>query len=372
MPWELKLTSSVNFLAKAELQTLIDKLVSSGYECIGPRVHEHAIVFAPISKISELPIGIIDIQAPGEYRLVQTNEQDYFRWNNGPQSLKPLVFKPEETLWSCAKTADGSLHFEKNRVGRKKRAVIGIRQCDIAALFLQDKHFLHDHNKDEFYRDRRQDLFLVAVNCIRSADTCFCASTGDGPRAHYGYDISLTELEDGFLIHALSQQGLELASQLPVRSASQEEMALADRLMNVATQQQRRLPSHNLNTMLFDRLKDARWQEIAARCLSCGNCTAVCPTCFCHSENEKPALDGQLSQHTRQWDSCFNQEHSYIHGITIRAETQHRYRQWLTHKFGSWHDQYGRSGCVGCGRCISWCPVGIDVTEELNAFASEA
>jgi len=113
-------------------------------------------------------------------------------------------------------------------------------------------------------------------------------------------------------------------------------------------------------------LDNDAWHDIAARCLSCGNCTLVCPTCFCHSENDVAELDGKTSSHYRDWDSCFSQGHSYIHGITIRSETSQRYRQWLTHKFASWHDQYGRSGCVGCGRCITWCPVGIDVTESIT------
>ena len=133
-------------------------------------------------------------------------------------------------------------------------------------------------------------------------------------------------------------------------------------MQEAAQQQTRSLPSHNLRDALFANLEHPRWEDVAERCLSCGNCTSVCPTCFCHSETDETALDGDHSLHARQWDSCFTQGHSYIHGMTIRADTRTRYRQWLTHKLGSWHDQYGRSGCVGCGRCIAWCPVGIDIT----------
>jgi Fe-S-cluster-containing hydrogenase component 2 len=125
-----------------------------------------------------------------------------------------------------------------------------------------------------------------------------------------------------------------------------------------------------LRAALFANLDHPRWEDVAARCLACANCTSVCPTCFCHGETEQPALDGTGSEHARQWDSCFTAGHSYIHGLTVRADRRARYRQWLTHKLGSWHEQYGRSGCVGCGRCIAWCPVGIDITEEANAIAS--
>jgi ferredoxin len=137
-----------------------------------------------------------------------------------------------------------------------------------------------------------------------------------------------------------------------------------------AQRQSRRILSRNLRDPLFANLEHPRWDEVAERCLSCGNCVAVCPTCFCHAEREQPALDGQTSEHVRQWDTCYSVGHSYLHGFLVRPDTRTRYRQWLTHKLGGWHDQYGRSGCVGCGRCITWCPVGIDITEEAAAVCA--
>jgi sulfhydrogenase subunit beta (sulfur reductase) len=251
-------------------------------------------------------------------------------------------------------------------------AIIGVRACDIAALYILDKHFLHEEKKDPYYLARRQQLFLVAVNCAHAADTCFCASTDDGPRVSYGYDVVLSELDDGFLIHGRSDKGLEIINKLTTSQSTVEQMQMAEEEIEQAAQQQtRRLPSRNLKQALFNNLEHSRWEEVARRCLACGNCTAVCPTCFCHAEDDMPALDGRASDYYRQWDSCFTQGHSYIHGITIRATTAQRYRQWLTHKLGSWHDQYGRSGCVGCGRCITWCPVGIDITEEVTAICEE-
>jgi ferredoxin len=217
---------------------------------------------------------------------------------------------------------------------------------------------------------RRASLFLVAVNCTHPSDTCFCASTGDGPAAQSSFDLLLDELDDGFVIRAGSKAGQKILKTIPVDTVTTEQQEEISNQNRRATEcQTRRLPSDNLEQVLFDNLDHPRWKMVAERCLSCGNCTSVCPTCFCYSEQDAGALDLTQSEHIREWDSCFTQGHSYIHGLTIRADTRLRYRQWLTHKLGSWHSQYGRSGCVGCGRCISWCPVGIDITEEVAAVA---
>lgn len=358
------------YLERTALQSLLDVVAARGYQCVGPTLQDHTIRYQPINSVNQLPEGLHDQQQPGQYRLTQTDDPRYFAWANGPQGLKPFVFASEEVLWRSKRLENGSLQFNQPRAAKNKVAVLGVRACDIAALYIQDKHFLQNQYKDPYYASRRQQLVIIAVNCTHPADTCFCASTGDGPHAAYGYDIALTELADGYLIEARSQFGREVLQQLPLGPATAEQMSAAESAVTNAAQQQRRLPSRNLNQALFANLEHAQWDDIAGRCLSCGNCTSVCPTCFCHSETEHPVLDGRLSEHRRQWDSCFTAGHSHIHGITIRANTGQRYRQWLTHKLGSWHDQYGRSGCVGCGRCISWCPVGIDITAEVSIICA--
>jgi ferredoxin len=359
------------YLPREALEALFGALRDSGHRVIGPRVRDGAIVFDELDTATELPAGWSDRQAPGSYRLEPGPDGRCFAWANGPQALKPMLFVPREILWRAVRDADG-LRFESAAAEAVKTAVIGVRSCDVAGLSLQDKHFLHKV-KDPWYRARREALLLVAVDCSHPAQTCFCASTGDGPGVTGGADLALNELDEGFLVRAYTDAGRAIRDALPLEEASAEQTARAGlELAAAAAAQTRQIPGRNLRDSLFASLDHPRWNDVAERCLSCGNCVSVCPTCFCHAEREQPSLDGSATEHLRQWDTCYSAEHSYLHGFLIRADTRLRYRQWLTHKLAGWHDQYGRSGCVGCGRCISWCPVGIDITEEAAALCAPA
>ncbi|MGC9457546.1 MAG: 4Fe-4S dicluster domain-containing protein [Halothiobacillaceae bacterium] len=358
------------FLPRHQLEALFDALRTQGYDCVGPRVRDGAIVYEPLEGAGDLPTGWRQTQSPGSYRMARAEDDRQFAWANGPQALKPLTFHPRETLWESSRDEQGGLSFSAASVDTRPTAVIGVRACDLAALALQEAHFCSGI-ADEAFRRRRESLLLVAVHCSHPAQTCFCASTGDGPKATEGFDIALHELEDGFLVEVGSARGREVVEALPLEEGSAARDQQAERQIEVAVEvQERSLPGGDLPTMLFERLHHPRWDEVADRCLSCGNCTAVCPTCFCNTELDQPTLDGEGSAHVRVWDSCFTAGHSYLHGIVIRSDTKFRYRQWLTHKLGSWVAQYGRSGCTGCGRCISWCPVGIDLTEEVHGICN--
>jgi ferredoxin len=356
------------FLPRSHLQRLIDALQAAGRQCIGPVERDGALVFEPIVAAEQLPVGVHDAQSPGSYTLRHSDSPRCFAWANGPQALKPLTFAAQEPLWQVKHNADG-LQFEAVTPEPPQLAVIGARGCDLAALRLQEAHFLDRTSGDPAFRVRRDALFVVAVDCAHPADTCFCASTGDGPAAGEGYDIALHELDDGFLVRADSMRGQDIVNVLGLAPASAaQQQAAAQQLQQAAAAQSRHLPAADLRDALFARQDHPHWAEVAGRCLACGNCTAVCPTCFCSSYEARPALDGDSAVHVREWDSCFSFEHSNLHGHALRDDISLRYRQWLTHKLGGWHDQYGRSGCTGCGRCISWCPVGIDLTVEVAAL----
>lgn len=362
-------TEHTVFLPHDRLGALLAAIRAGGWQCVGPRVEQGTIVMAPLAEDEDLPRGVQAEQAPGQYRLGTDAKRRHFAWANGPQAIKPLIFAPQETLWRVARDADGRLAFETVMPDAPKLAVIGVRACDLAALALQDAHFLRKGRTDAHYGARRAQLFLVAVQCAVPAATCFCASTGDGPTPTVGYDLALAELDEGFVAVAGSAPGRAVLHALGLAEASPVQIAAAREQGNAAAAAQtRRLPGRDLREALMARLKHPQWDAVAERCLACGNCTAVCPTCFCHAEHDIPALDGASSRHEREWDSCFGETHGHLHGFNVRPDIRTRYRQWLTHKLAGWHDQFGRSGCVGCGRCIAWCPAGIDFTAEVAAL----
>ena len=361
-------SSEPAWLSRADFQRLIDALGAGGRRVLGPVARDGAIAWDEIRAAADLPEGWRDEQAPGAYRLVEAGHARLFDVINGPASLKPFVFAPREDLVRV--TREGrSFRAEAQRPDAPDLALLGVRACDLAGLRIQDRIFLHDRVPDPAYALRRERLLLVAVNCTRSAPTCFCVSMGTGPEAESGFDLSLTEQDGGFLLRTGTSAGQEILAALdldaaPGTSVAAERAALAA----CAAGMTRALDTSDLPEMLYRSLEHPHWDVIASRCLSCANCTQVCPTCFCHDERDEPFLDGSGSVRVRDWDSCFNREHAQVHGLNFRPKISNRYRQWLVHKLAAWIDQFGTSGCVGCGRCITWCPTGIDLTEEIDAL----
>jgi ferredoxin len=354
-------------IAPEVLDDLVAALRSRGYRVLGPAVRDGAIVYDDLDSAAELPIGWTDRQEAGTYRLERRADGARFGYAVGPHSWKRYLFPPRIRLWR-ARAADA---VEEEPLDETPLAFIGVRSCELHAIEIQDRVFTGGRVVDRDYAARRAGAFLVAVNCFEPAATCFCTSMGTGPRATGGYDLALTELLDGehrFLAEAGTERGEEVLAELPSLAAGDADLAAAEASVDGAVaKMSRSMEAWDLRDLLARSLEHPRWDDVAKRCLTCGNCTLVCPTCFCTAVEDETDLSGEASR-WRVWDTCFSFDYSYIHGGSVRPSGRSRYRQWLTHKLGTWHDQFGSSGCVGCGRCIAWCPVGIDITEEVAAI----
>ncbi len=370
----VELTNVSAVLLPQALDDLIEALRRRGFRVLGPTIRDGAIVYDELEGAEELPVGWTDRQEPGSYRLERREDEARFGYVVGPHSWKRFLFPPRVELWR-ARANGGVPVVEEEPPDETPLALLGVRACELQAIAIQDRVFLEGTFVDRDYAARRDGAFLVAVNCVEPGGTCFCASMDAGPRAGDGYDLALTELLDGehrFLAEAGSERGAEVLAELPSRPAVEADAAAAAAALDAAAGRMgRTMESADLRDLLAARLEHPRWDEVAERCLTCGNCTLVCPTCFCSSVEDTSDLAGEETARTRVWDSCFSLDYSYIHGGSIRTSARSRYRQWLTHKLGTWVDQFGTSGCVGCGRCITWCPVGIDITEEVAALRKE-
>lgn len=358
------------------LAALIAELRGRGYTVIAPAVRDSAIAYCEVSALAELPVGVGDEQAPGRYRLRQRGDTARFGYATAPSSWKSYLYPPTTTMWRAHRDTSGTVSFEEPARETARYAFIGVRACELAAIQVQDRVFTGTVHPDRTFAARRAELFIVAVNCSTPSEVCFCASMDTGPRARDGYDLALTELLDGpeprYLVEVGSPAGADVLGSVPARDAEQADLdGSASVTANAVANMGRRMDTVDLPQLLQRNLESPRWEQVGARCLSCGNCTMACPTCFCSDELEVEAADGESSTRVREWASCFSRDFSYIHGGTVRRRIPSRYRQWMTHKLGTWWEQFDTSGCVGCGRCIAWCPVGIDITEEVAAIRAD-
>jgi ferredoxin len=366
-----RMGSALAIIDEAGLQALLDALRGQGYSLLGPTLRDEAICYDEIETLADLPRGCGDEQDNGHYRVTRRDDEALFGYVVGPQSWKKFLYPPVLRLWRARREGD-TIAVETEPDPQARYAFIGARSCELHAIAIQDRVFLGGEHVDPHYRARREGVFVVAVNCGVAGGACFCASMSTGPKASFGFDIALTELlgasGHAFLAETGTEAGRALLETLPHRDASAEEIATAEEVVARTAASMGRQMQPDVQHLLARNLEHPRWDEVATRCLACTNCTMVCPTCFCSSVEDKSDLTGMESERQRRWDSCFTLDFSYIHGGSVRSSVKSRYRQWMTHKLSTWHDQFGSSGCVGCGRCIVWCPVGIDITEEARAI----
>ena len=358
------------------LDALVELLLADGFRVVGPVVTGGVIAYDDLSSGDDLPTGWAVEQAPGRWRMHETGDQTRFGYTPGAASWKQYVFPAHQEVLRIRRT-DGSFAVTRPPAPERPFAFIGVRDCEVRALEVLDRVQLDPDYPDPRYAERRRDAFIVAVTCAVPSATCWCTSMDGGPVPQHGFDLLLTELNDSdghrLLAESGTDRGAELLARLPGSLATPLDRSAADAVGVAATAQLApKLSGKELPTLLAGTELHPHWEEVADRCLACSNCTMVCPTCFCSTFTDHPELEPDVASRTQEWASCFQLDHSNLGGRPVRASVSARYRQWLTHKLATWTEQFGTSGCVGCGRCTTWCPAGIDIVQETLALIGPA
>lgn len=367
-------------IKKDYLRLLFDRLRDS-YRIIGPRKENDVIILSEID-FNDIPAGYRDIQGPGTYRLnppESGGERTTFSFSVGPDSFKRFLRPPHmERLFTFKKSKRG-ISINPSIKEEKPLAFVGARACDIAALKKLDKVFLEGVSRDTSYSALRKDLLIIGVNCIYPGNNCFCHSMETGPELKDIFDIAITELDGYFILEAGTAMGEKIMDGLPSEKINNNDIEAKNSAAEHCIKMMKKsVRLSELPRVIYRNLEHPRWSDIAGRDLECGNCTQVCPTCFCNSSFDYMLLQGISKKATdisgvkvRTWDSCFSTNFARVHGGNFRPSRRARYRHWMSHKLAYSIEQHGSSDCVGCGRCITWCPAGINITEELKAIRKE-
>lgn len=334
------------------------------------------MIYEEISSLDDLPLGWSDEQSPGKYTLKKQNHAFYFHYNCSPHSWKRFVFPPKQKILTATKLNENSFEITPEKNIQKKIAFLGMKPCELSALHTLDGVLLKSAFKDTPYELRRQNILTIVTNCSKASSTCFCTSMQTGPIAKSGFDLSITEIitapKPSFLMTVGSPLGHDVIKDLKLPEATKEQIDFIE-IQGIETSRQisKTLDTSQIKDVFYKKRTSPVWEKVGNACLSCANCTMVCPTCFCTTIEDTSDLAHNHAERWKNWDSCFNLDFTYMSGGSTRVSTSSRYRHWITHKLASWEDQFNQSGCVGCGRCITWCPVQIDITEVAKDLREE-
>jgi len=370
------IVSALQLDPRGGLDALVALLAADGFRVVGPVARGAVIAYDDIVAGDDLTTGWAVDQAPGHWRMHQTGDGTRFGYTPGAASWKQYVFPAHQEVLRVRR-ADGSFVMSHAAPPDRPLALIGARDCEVRALDVLDRVQLDPAHPDPRYAARRHDSLVVAVTCGVPSATCWCTSMGGGPEPRHGFDVRLTELNDDtghrLLAEAATERGAALLARMPGADATAVDRSAADAVAAAAAAQiPQRLPGKDLPDLLAGTEHHPQWDDVAARCLACSNCTMVCPTCFCSTFTDSTDLEPDTTVRTQVWASCFQLDHSHLGGRPVRATIASRYRQWLTHKLATWPEQFGTTGCVGCGRCTTWCPAGIDIVSEAAELIASA
>jgi len=315
-------------ISKSDIPKFLESLIKEGFEVIAPVKTKDGTNFEVIEDGDEACL-------------------DYVNTSHPPKKF----FLPDgETLF----TYDLKKFKIKEVVGKKRRVLFGLRPCDLHGLLRLDMVF----KKDPYYMQRRKNTIIIAIECSEPGKNCFCESMGTN-KVKTGYDLLLSEVKNFYKLESYSKRGKTF-----LKYFKRYKTLKPKKLKNL-----RKFDSKNIERRILKIFNHKKWGEIASKCLSCGACNVVCPTCYCFSVSDEVSFEETSGERKRFWSFCMLQEFSRVAGdVIFRRTREERCKQFVFHKLSYFKESYGKHLCVGCGRCIDICPAGIDFFKEVEGM----
>lgn len=333
-------------LAKKSVAQFLDGLLEE-YEVFAPVKGDSLVVFGRIHSAKEAFLDYVDSKKPP----------------------KEMLFPQAEILFTYV-SPDSLGDIESPPPTERPRLLFGARPCDARNFLLLDKVFDGEEYKDLYYLDRKDALVVVGIGCVLPRPTCFCTSVGGGPFSSEGSDILLIDIGDEYLVQVGSDQGAKLLEGRGLKDAGKHKLSLMKRAIRDAeASMSSKVEIDGLEEKLGKIYDDPVWTPLTEKCLSCGVCTYLCPTCHCFDIVDETG--DSTGKRIRIWDTCqFPLFTLQASGVNPRPTNKERLRQRFMHKFKYFVDNYGQIGCVGCGRCIKECPVNVDIRQVLTTLSN--
>jgi ferredoxin len=328
---------------KPFLQSLID-----GYD-----------LYAPVHLAEGVPV----------YRKMGRPDEVDLSLLNPQKSLKEVFFPQDEVMFRYEKV-DQETQMVSTEEVKRERVVLGARPCDIEAISIIEEVFSGREYTDIYFLNKRKATMIIGMACHQPLPTCFCSSTGGGPFVRKGSDLFLIDLGEAYLVEILTEKGEAFKKNKFFKKTSAKNLQLAKELEEKASKKtDSTIPVKGIDQKLDQWVESPFWDRVHEKCISCRVCTYLCPTCHCFDIMDE-ALN-EKGQRVRNWDSCLSEFYTLeTSGHNPRATCRERTRQRLMHKFNYFPKVFDRIACVGCGRCILYCPVNFDIREvikEINA-----
>ena len=304
------------------------------------------------------------------FKKIDRPDEVDFSSSNTQKPAKEVFFPQSETMFRYEKTGKQHQVTSTEEVERK-RVILGARPCDIQAVSLIDQVFSGKEYTDVYYVNKRKATTIIGMACDHPLSTCFCSSMKGGPFHREGSDLFLIDLGEAFLVELLTEKGKTFQKNKFLKEALAKDINSAKEVEEKATPKtDGSLPVAGIEKRLDQMLESPFWERVQEKCIGCRICTYLCPTCHCFDIVDE-ALTNK-GQRVRNWDSCLSSLYSQeTSGHNPRPTNRERTRQRIMHKFNYFPKNFDQIACVGCGRCIIYCPVNFDIRQTIKEIQKD-